>query len=132
MHIQLNRRAQKGFTLIELMIVVLVVAILASIAVPAYNEQIRRSRRATAQAEMLEMAQCMERFNTSNRTYAGGDARCQQPATDRYAYVIAVPTANTFTITSTPQGPQVYDSCGDLGLNQAGTRTHSAGTNCWQ
>ncbi|WP_395788428.1 type IV pilin protein [Aquimonas sp.] len=132
MHIQPYRRLQSGFTLIEVMIVVLVVAILAAIALPAYNEQIRKSRRATAQAAMLEMSQCMERFNTANGTYVGGGARCQQAATDRYTYVINVASRVAFTIASEPQGGQVSDSCGALGLNQAGTRTHSSGTNCWQ
>lgn len=132
MHAQPCRRPQHGFTLIEVMIVVLIVAILAAIAVPAYNEQVRKSRRAAAQAAMLQMAQCMERFNTANGTYVNGPNGCQDDPTDRYTYVINVPARNAFNIVSTPQGSQLSDSCGNLGLNQAGVRTHSSGTNCWE
>ena len=64
-------RTGAGFTLIELMIVVAVVAILASIAVPAYQEQIRKSRRAQAKADMVEYAQMAERYFTVNNTYVG-------------------------------------------------------------
>ena len=65
------RSAAAGFTLIELMIVVAVVAILAAIAVPSYQEQVRKSRRAQAKADLVEYAQMAERFFTVNNTYVG-------------------------------------------------------------
>ncbi|MDW7601742.1 prepilin-type N-terminal cleavage/methylation domain-containing protein, partial [Stenotrophomonas maltophilia] len=57
-------RLARGFTLIELMIVVAVVAILAAIAYPSYSEHVRKSRRAQAKADLVEYAQLAERFHT--------------------------------------------------------------------
>ena len=59
----------KGFTLIELMIVVAVIAILASIAYPSYQDSVRKTRRADAKEVLLEGAQWMERFFTENYRY---------------------------------------------------------------
>ncbi len=64
----------KGFSLIELMIVLAVVAILAAISYPSYQESIRKSRRADAQAALQGFAQAMERFYTTNGTYIGAAA----------------------------------------------------------
>src|SRR6267154_1626429 len=69
-HINSRRLESGGFTLVELMIVVVIVAILASIAIPAYNSQIRKSRRTEAKTALLDLAGREERyFNTSNNTY---------------------------------------------------------------
>ena len=65
---------QKGFTLIELMIVVVVVAILAAIAVPSYQQYIRRGHLAQAQQEMLKLAEQLERHKAKNFSYKGFDA----------------------------------------------------------
>jgi len=121
-----------GFTLIELMIVVAVITLLAAIAFPAYTEQVRSSRRAQAQAHMTEMQQCMERFNTANATYTGGTARCEIADTTLYNYTLTVASRSAFTIAAAPLAGQTSDSCGSLGLNQAGQKTHSSGTNCWK
>ncbi|SDD10652.1 type IV pilin protein [Aquimonas voraii] len=129
---QQHRVPAHGFTLVELVVVVAMVAILAAIALPAYNEQVRTSRRAAAQAVLNEVAQCMERFNTANGTYVGGDARCSATDTDTYTFVINVPNRNTFNVVANAIGGQSSDRCGDLGLNQAGQKTHSAGTDCWR
>lgn len=64
------RRRKTGFTLIELMIVVAILGILMSIAVPAYNEYIRRGHRATAQQFLLDIAQRQEQYLLDNRQYA--------------------------------------------------------------
>ena len=74
------RRAGAGFTLIELMIVVAVVAILAAIAVPSYQEQVRKSRRAQAKADIVEYVQMAERFFTVNNTFRLRPARHRVPA----------------------------------------------------
>ncbi|MBF9171937.1 MULTISPECIES: type IV pilin protein [Xanthomonas] len=136
------RASVRGFTLIELMITVAVVAILAAIAYPSYTEQIRKSRRAQAKADLMELANLAERFHTANGTFAnfklsGGGAFTQSPregGSARYLLSLqAAPTASTFTVVATPQGDQVKDKCGTLSLNQAGTKTASTGTtaDCW-
>ncbi|MEO6365135.1 MAG: type IV pilin protein [Luteimonas sp.] len=126
-----------GFTLIELMIVVAVVAILAAIALPSYQDAIRKGRRGQAKADMVEIAQMYERFRTVNNSY---DAYvlpfAQSPRTGTAHYLIAsVDNASTFTLTATPQGGQANDArCMVLTVNQAGTKTKSGtGTlqECW-
>ena len=134
--------AVRGFTLIELMIVVAVVAILAAIAYPSYQDQVRKSRRGQAKADLAELSQRYERWHTTNNTYIGfwasvpADQRRspRQGATAHYA-ITANEAANAFTLTATPQGAQVNDTrCGSLGLNQAGVKTKTgSGTisDCW-
>ena len=65
----MNTSKVKGYTLIELMIVVAVVGILASVAYPAYKSQVEQTRRSTAQADLLELSSFMERWYTENFTY---------------------------------------------------------------
>ena len=132
----------KGFTLIELMIVVAVVAILAAIAFPSYNDSVRKSRRGQAKADMVEYAQIAERFHTINNTYKdfdlvpGAPLPTQSPreagATARYRLVYTT-TQSTFVITATALNDQTKDDCGNLGINQAGGKTNSKGTlsKCW-
>ena len=101
--------AQKtlGFTLIELMIVVAVVAILAAIAYPSYQNQVRKTRMGQAQADMLELAQFMERCFVANNTYAG----CllpfnASPRTGAPFYAIGfvgLPNRQGFVLRATPQ-----------------------------
>lgn len=132
------RQAAAGFTLIELMIVVAVVAILASIAVPSYNEQIRKSRRAQAKADLVEYAQAAERFFTVNNTYAGFNLpNTQSPreagATARYN-LDRVVTPTTFTLTATAVGPQAGDRCGNLSITNTGRKASTGpapSTECW-
>lgn len=126
-------RRQAGFSLIELMIVVAVLGILASIAWPSYVEHVRTSRRAEAKSALQAAAQCMERFNTSNQTFVGGPARCPLPNSDFYNLNYQNVARNAFSITAQPTGGQSTDVCGQLGLNQAGAKTDqgSPSGSCW-
>lgn len=123
----------RGFTLIELMIVVAVVAVLAAIALPSYQDSIRKSRRSEAMADLANAAQLAERFRTVNNTYTGAPGMpAQSPATGTayYTIVYANTGTNTFTLTATPlaTGGQNRDRCGTLTINQSGAKFHSTGT----
>lgn len=128
-----SRRAY-GFTLIELMVVVAVVAILAAIAIPSYSEAVRKGRRGQAKADLVEAAQVVERYRTVNNTYVGAVAApAVSPKTGTAYYNIAISntTASTFRLRATPIAgtDQANDRCGILTVNQAGTKWHSAGGN---
>lgn len=139
-------RFARGFTLIELMVVVAVVAILAAIAYPSYQDSVRKSKRAQAKADMIEIAQRYERYHTVNNTYVdfweaafdAADAEVVSPTTDgaTAAYLIThTEGVNTFTLTATPQGAQVKDTrCATLTLSSTGQKG-SNGTadlaDCW-
>jgi type IV pilus assembly protein PilE len=128
-----NRQA--GFTLIELMIVLAVAAIIMAIAVPAYNDQVRKSRRSEALTQIENLRMLQERWRSNNTTYATAAQLGGVPTNDHYVFTItpAVPTATTYTITGTAQGDQTADkskgsSCTTLSIDQAGTKSPAA---CW-
>lgn len=132
---RIGTRRIAGFTLIELMIVVAVVAILAAIAYPSYNDSVRKGRRGQAKADMMELAQRLERYRTVNNTYIGasqaGFTQSPTTGTARYSIPAVVTTQSTFTIRAVPQGGQASDPCGTLTLNQAGQKTPTT-AGCWQ
>lgn len=134
-------KAVRGFTLIELVIVVAMVAILAAIALPSYQESVRKSRRGQAKADLLELVQMLERAYSTDRTYARYstlDAPFNQSPRDgeaRYAITIENVTAATYTLTATPQGSQANDTrCGALRINQLGAKSITGtgvAADCW-
>ena len=132
-----------GFTLIEVLMVMAVVAILTAIAIPNYFQFIARGHRSEARATMTAAAQWMERFRTERGSYNGAGAAlaattlARSPpvgaGTQMYAITVAT-TANTYTLTATVQGPMVGDACGNLGLDNTGQRTRSGTESlaiCW-
>ena len=122
-------KRQIGFTLIELMIVVAVVAILAAIALPSYNEYVQRSHRANARGALLQASQWMERAATAQGVYpASVPAGIMAVEGGRYTVAADSTTGATFTFTATPTAAQATDRCGGFIINQAGTReqTHTA------
>lgn len=130
------KRAQ-GFSLIELMIVLAVVAILAAVAYPSYEEQVNRARRSDAHTTLLEMANLMEHYYTENNTYVGANtpADVGGPAVSRegfYNMTISNVTATTFTLNAAPVpgGAQDGDSCGTLTLTHTNLRGPTPDT-CW-
>ena len=121
---------QGGFTLIELMIVVAVIAILASIALPAYSDHIVRTRRSAGAACLQELAQFMERYYTTNMTYENAvlpQTACRTETAQHYNYGAGpvAASANAYSVQATPQGAQATkdDACGTLTLNQTGAKT---------
>lgn len=132
-------RSARGFTLIELMITVTVVAILAAIAIPSYNAYVIRSHRSAARACLMEAAQFMERHYTTAMTYVGAASppavACRTDVSERYTIALSgTPTATAYTVSATPTARQNDPTCGTLTLNQAGARTESGTgtvTDCW-
>jgi type IV pilus assembly protein PilE len=130
----MNKRT-RGFTLIELMIVVAIIAILALIAYPTYTRQIQKSRRAQAKADITEIAQSLERQYTANRKYSGFTLPFAVSPRDSTptAYNLSVDLADkTYKLHAVPAGPQATDACGELTLDQLGVKKHATGTddNC--
>lgn len=145
MHVMRCRRltqGQRGFTLIESMIVVAIVTILGAIAYPSYTEHIRRGHRAEARAGLLQAQQWLERSATATGTYPAASAfptNMAKVPNDRYD-ITYTPVGNpvaTFTLTATPKGAQVGDKCGNYTLTNTGLRgaygqtTGSIITECW-
>lgn len=131
-----DRHRQSGFTLVELMIVVAIIAILALFAIPGYQDSVRKSRRDDARVALLETAQRLERCYTQFGTYDDDDCDIDSPfaSPEGYYSVTLVRDATTFTLTAAPQGPQAEDTrCGSLAVDQAGTHsaTGSIPESCW-
>jgi type IV pilus assembly protein PilE len=137
-----NLKSHSGITLIELMVVVAIIGILASIAYPNYMEYVRRAKRADAQAIMMENAQFLERYFTTNGKYSLATLPKQYSPENATAatadYTMTTPTLTTtaYVIRATPNGTTFTDPlCGTLEVSQTGAKSES-GTgslaDCWK
>lgn len=141
------RDSQHGFTLIEILIVVAILGVLASIALPAYQNSVLRSGRAEAKSELLQVASDLERYFSNFNTYIDDALPLNTPAvadrdrtTVNALYVISVAAcgggaiSNCFIATATPQGAQAGDACTTLTITNTGVRGATGATvdECWQ
>ncbi|MEO7853788.1 MAG: type IV pilin protein [Rubrivivax sp.] len=141
---RMQRNRRHGFTLIELMITVAIIAILASIALPSYQEYVRRGRRADAQSFLQEVAARQQHFLLDRRAYgtdittatSAGGLGMTIPTNVSGFYGVAMVTDNAaappiFNLTATPSGSQAYEKCGTLTLDSRGVKAASGAGTCW-
>lgn len=141
----IRRRDERGFTLVELMIVLVVVAILTTVAYPSYSEYVVRSKRTEGKAALLDAAQAVERHFTNHNTYpsdlaaAGVRTFSGDNASDA-SYTIAIAAgatgslASSFTLTATPTNGHADPKCGNLSVNQLGVKGETGSltaAECW-
>jgi type IV pilus assembly protein PilE len=139
-----NRRHGKGFTLIEVMMVVAILGILVAIALPSYQNSVMRTWRSKGAACLTNLAQAMERRFSANMSYAipatvpANGCTTEDGMAQRYAFSFTdTPTATAYTLQAVPQGAQAArdTECGTLSINQLGARTASVEdadiSRCW-
>lgn len=135
-------RRQSGFTLIELMVVILVLGVLAGIAYASYENATVASRRKAAAACLLEASQFMERYYSTNLRYTDAvipALPCRTELTPHYTIPTPTLTATTYALTIVPvsgsrQAAKDGAKCGTLGITQAGTKTRTGSaplSECW-
>lgn len=145
----LIRARNRGFTLIEVMVVVLILGVLTAIALPMYQESMRKSRRSEAMRELMELASRQERFYAQNSVYTGDidgplglnwASGVVPPETENGYYqlfpVVCVGEANfdrCYVMEARPQGDQAADKCGVIWVDSLGRRDAEGplGDQCW-
>lgn len=139
-----RRRPVRGFTLIELMITVAIIAILAAIALPSYQEYVRKSRRGDAQSFMSEIVARQQHFLLDRRAFsdsitnapASGGLGMTIPANVSTYYTVTMATDNStsppsFSVSAAPTGSQTGEKCGTLSIDHRGSKAATGGAGCW-
>ena len=129
----------RGFTLIELLIACVILAILAAIALPSYQNQVQKSRRSDAKSALVGAAGQMERYFTERGTYATATLGIGgvYPATTQNGYYtlsLANLTVSTYTLRATPAGAHVGDPCGTMTYTDQGVKAVTGTlsvSQCW-
>lgn len=132
-----SKAKQKGFTLVEIMIVVAILGILTSIALPSYSGYVNRARVTEATSQLADMRVQMEQYFQDNRTYAGSTAAGEPCEADNsgefFNIACGTPDATTYTITATGKGAMLNDFL--YTVNQANAKTSEfegvTANGCW-
>lgn len=127
------RNKTSGFTLIELMVVVAIVAILAAIALPSFADQMRKSRRAEAVTSLQEAQLRLERWRVDHADFTGSNATFPPSIHYKFTLAAAAATPNNYSVSAEPLLGQVKDKCGTMTItNTTGTITKTPADNgCW-
>jgi type IV pilus assembly protein PilE len=121
---------QRGFTLVELMIALAIIAVLSAVAIPFYKQYVYQARRAEAQTALMGIAMDETEYYQDNYTYSS----LTLPTLTYYSLAFSsTPTATSFTATATAIGSQSKDlDCLTLSINQLGIKSATgSGSNCW-
>lgn len=131
-----KQKTQKGFTLIELVIVLAIISIIATIAYPSYQDSIRKARRSTAQSILVETVNFLERRFTETNAFPVDNADLpfdQSPKTGDKFYDISFDSSGAigFVLQAVPvsSSSQNLDSCGTLTISNIGVK--GPASNCW-
>ncbi len=146
-----SRQTSAGFTLVELMIVIVVVAILVGIALPGYQKHVIKTKRSIAKGELMEVLARQEQFFVNNRQYAvsldalgytnpyaidtDGDVVLTTATNRIYQIELVSPTTTAFSVRAVPQLGQTNDQwCGTMTISSTGVKTETGSLpveECW-
>ena len=135
-HNHIKAAHMRGFTLVEILVVVVIIALLAGIAYPSYRDHLRKSARVAAQQELLELSAMQEKIylnstaftsklsNAYDGTTNGGLGKTGGKTTDgRYTLELTAASAQSYTLSATPVAGSLQDGDGTIQLASTGTRT---------
>ena len=140
-----RRYGLAGFSLVELLVVLVIMGVLSAVALPGYTRYVQRGHRTEAMAALLEAQHYMERFYSANGQYLSpANAAPVLPqrlqgtpsqGTVRYQLSVSEATLNSYVLQAVPVGSMTGDVCGSLTINQAGLRGVSSTRSvaeCWR
>ena len=137
---------QAGFSLVELLVVLVIMGVLSALALPGYSRYVQRGNRTEVMAALLEAQHFMERYYSANGQYLSPAnavpmlpqrlQRIPLQGTVRYQLSVRESTANSYLLQAVPEGSMADDVCGSLTINQTGLRGVLNSTNsvseCWR